>query len=40
MKPCTCGHKKLSHRYIALIGDNSGECLALNCKCEIYEETE
>ena len=40
MKLCVCGHKKLSHRYLALIGENSGECLARDCnpRCEIYEE--
>lgn len=43
---CVCGHKKISHRYLALIGENSGECLALvffktkKCACEMYEEKE
>ena len=35
---CTCDHKRLSHRYIPLVGDNTGECLARDCTCEIYEE--
>lgn len=35
---CQCGHRKISHRYLALIGDNSGECLALNCECEQFKK--
>lgn len=37
---CSCGHLRLSHHYSALIGDNTGTCLALNCDCPIYEEDE
>lgn len=35
---CTCGHMKLSHQYIRIIGDNTGPCLALGCTCKIYKK--
>ena len=38
--PCTCGHKEMSHRYLPLIGDNSGDCLAQKCSCKIFEKAE
>lgn len=35
---CQCGHAHISHRYLALVGENSGECLARGCDCVLYEE--
>lgn len=35
--PCTCGHKEMSHRYLPLIGENSGDCLAQKCQCKMFE---
>lgn len=37
---CTCTHTEMCHRYIRIVGANSGECLARGCDCEIYEEDE
>ena len=38
--PCTCGHKESTHRYIAIVGENSGDCLSPVCQCKIYEKAE
>ena len=35
---CTCSHKKTSHHYLLLIGDNTGRCLSNKCSCTAYEE--
>ena len=35
---CTCSHKRLSHTYIPMIGDNTGRCLAPRCSCTAYQE--
>ena len=37
---CTCGHMRLSHRYIRIIGDNTGPCLIPRCTCKIYERND
>ena len=30
----------MSHRYVPLIGENSGDCLALKCECKMFEKDE
>lgn len=35
---CTCGHKKTSHHYLMIVGDNTGKCLSNRCPCKLYEE--
>jgi hypothetical protein len=32
-RPCVCGHKFLTHRYVTATRSNVGECLALGCGC-------
>lgn len=39
---CVCGHPKLNHHYLMIIGDNVGRCLKRkqNCECKMFEEAE
>lgn len=38
---CVCGHPKMRHWYLMIIGDNVGPCLMKKphkCECKMFEE--
>lgn len=40
---CVCGHPKMHHWYLMIIGDNVGPCLIKKngkCECKMFEEAE
>jgi hypothetical protein len=37
---CRCEHIAICHRYICATRTNTGPCLAPQCTCDQYEETD
>lgn len=40
MTLCTCGHRRITHRYLLADHDNTGDCLASGCGCRAQHDEE